>query len=305
MVEWHVVTGVVPPMSGDAWDETFHRYQQTPEYKKINRGMSLEDFKTIYYREYTHRILGRATGLAFVIPLLAFLARGAIPRSRLPAFLGIGFLFALQGLVGWFMVQSGLVDQPHVSHYRLTLHLLCALVLLAACLWYGFEYGLALPAAGQGRVSPLFKGLSVALLLAVCVQIAAGALVAGLKAGYISDTFPKMFGQWVPEGLWRMQPWIANLLENPAMVHFQHRWFGFVVLGMALALAVQLRREPALPPLRLGVLGILHLLLLQVVLGVAAVALHVPAALASLHQAVALAIFILALFVCHQVFRVR
>ena len=302
MVDWRVVTGVVPPLSAAAWDDTFYQYRQTPEYKEINRGMSLEEFKSIYYREYTHRILGRLTGLAFVVPLLVFLVRGALPRGHIPALLGIGILFAAQGLMGWFMVKSGLVDQPHVSHYRLMLHLLCALALLAGCLWLAFEHGLARDS--QRRIaSPPTRWWSVALLVGVCLQIAGGALVAGLKAGYISATFPRMFGQWIPQGLWSLEPWIANVVENPAMVHFQHRWFGFAVLVLALVLMVRVRREVSLPYLRTSATGVLYLILLQVVLGIVVIVLHVPVSLASLHQTVGLAIFVLTLFICHRAFR--
>ena len=306
MVEWKVVRGVVPPLNAAAWDETFAKYRHTPEYQKVNRGMTLEEFKYIYYREYGHRILGRLAGLAFVVPLFVFLVRGALPRRRIPAFLGIGILFAVQGVMGWFMVKSGLVDQPQVSHYRLTLHLLCALALLGACLWLGFKYSFAVPPTGAPlSASPFFKKLALVFTGAVCLQITAGALTAGLKAGHISATFPTMFGQWIPTGLGRLQPWIMNALENPVLVHFQHRWFGFVVAGLALALLVRVRREPALPHLRAGVRGVLHLILLQIALGIGVIVLHVPVWLASVHQAVALGIFGLALFICYRAFGSR
>ena len=170
---------MIPPLNAAAWDETFAKYRHTPEYQKVNRGMALEEFKYIYYREYGHRILGRLAGLAFVVPLFVFLVRGALPRRRIPAFLGIGILFAVQGIVGWFMVKSGLVDQPQVSHYRLTLHLLCALALLGACLWLGFKYSFAVPPTGAPlSASPFFKKLALVFTGAVCLQITAGALTA-------------------------------------------------------------------------------------------------------------------------------
>lgn len=304
MVEWHVATGVVPPLGAEAWNEVFSKYRQTPEYREINVDMSLEQFKRIYYREYSHRILGRLTGLSFVVPLFVFLVRGTLPWRRAPAYLAIGILFALQGLVGWLMVASGLIDQPQVSHYRLTLHLLCALALLAACLWLAFEHASVRPARLCGSASVPIRALSVALLLAICVQIAAGGLVAGLKAGHLSNTFPKMFGQWIPQGLMWMQPWIRNVVENHATVHFQHRWFAFVVLGTGLALVLRLRRESGYSSqLRVSTSVLFHFLLLQVLLGVVVIILQVPIALASLHQAVALAIFCLALFICHRIFR--
>lgn len=303
IVEWNVVTGILPPLSEAGWDDAFRKYQQTPEYLQVNADISLEGFKSIYHMEYTHRLLGRLTGLAFVVPLLLFIGRGAIPRERIPAFVVIGLLFALQGLVGWLMVKSGLIDQPRVSHLRLTLHLSCALVLLTACLWLAFGYTFGQPDLEHPQVSPQIRRLSVLFQAAVFLQIAAGGLVSGLKAGYISDSFPKMFGQWIPDGLGRMRPWISNMLDNPATVHFQHRWFAFVVLVLAVALVLRLRGEFLPSYLRISAIGALHLVLLQVLLGIGAIAMHVPAWMASLHQFVAIAILSTGLLICHRAFR--
>lgn len=303
IVEWNVVTGVAPPLSQAAWDDAFRQYQQTPEYLQVNVGMGLEEFKSIYYVEYGHRLLGRIAGLAFLVPLFVFFARGAILRPRLPAFAAIDLLFALQGLLGWLMVESGLIDQPRVSHLRLTLHLSAALLLLAGCLWLAFGYAFGQPAPTQPRVSPQLRRLSVVFLAVAGLQIVAGGLVAGLKAGYISDTFPKMLGQWIPDGLWRLQPWIANHLANPATVHFQHRWFAFVVLGVAAALARRARMELLPAYLRPAAVSTLHLTLVQILLGVGVVAMHMPVWMASLHQAVAVAVLAAALQVCHRAFR--
>lgn len=304
MVEWHVVADALPPVSQPAWEAAFAQYQQTPEYQQLNAGMSLGEYQAIYYREWGHRLLGRVTGLAFVLPLAFFLWRGMIPWRSLPTYGGIGLLFAAQALVGRSMVASGLVDQPQVSPYWLTFHLLCALVLLGACLWLGFESmqtsndGLL-----QGQVSPAIRRLSIALLVAVVLQIALGGLVAGMKAGHLSAAFPKMFGQWIPDGLGALEPWFSNLAENPVTVHFQHRWFGFVVLGIALALQIQRRR--ALLPARLcaSADAVLYLLLFQILIGVAVLLLHVATWAALLHQALALGIFAAALLHCHQLFR--
>ena len=137
MVEWHVVTGIVPPLSQAAWQAEFVKYQQTPEYQKVNAGMSLEGYQAIYYREYIHRMLGRLTGLVYVVPLFVFLVAGMIPRQKIKIYLLIGLFFAAQGFMGWYMVQSGLIDRPSVSHYRLTAHLLLALLILALCFWTG------------------------------------------------------------------------------------------------------------------------------------------------------------------------
>ncbi len=294
IVEWNVVTGVVPPLSAAAWEGEFAKYRQTPEYQLVNYGMGLDEFKFIYYMEFGHRLLGRLAGLLFVVPLLYFLCGRAIPRAHIPTYLGIGLLFALQGLVGWLMVKSGLGDRPQVSHLRLTLHLCCAFALLAACLWQVFGY-----LSSNAEVRPVPRAvrcLCAWLLAAICLQIAAGGLVAGLKAGYLADTFPKMFGAWVPAGLWSMQPPLVNLLNNATTVHFQHRFFAFVVLGLALALWVAARRTA----LKTGAGLILCLVAVQIGLGIGTVVAQMPLALASLHQAVAVALFAAALFVCHR-----
>ena len=298
IVEWNVVTGVVPPLGADAWESEFAKYRQTPEYQIVNYGMQLDEFKFIYYMEFGHRFLGRVAGLLFTVPLFFFLYRRAIPRIHIPSYLGIGLLFALQGLVGWLMVKSGLTDRPQVNHLRLTLHLSCALALLAACLWRAFDY--LSPASSVREIPRAARRLCLWLFAAICLQIAAGGLVAGLKAGHVSDTFPKMFGAWLPTGLWAMQPPLVNLLDNATTVHFQHRFFAFAVLALALALFAKLRDATAY--LKNGARLILALLGVQIALGIGTVVLHVPLALASLHQAVAVALFGTSLFLCHRAY---
>lgn len=298
MVEWHVVTGVIPPLSTEAWEEAYGDYQQSPEYKKINTGMGLDEYKSIYYMEYAHRILGRLVGLGFVVPLFIFLARGTIPWRCVTPYFGIGLLFALQGLVGWLMVQSGLIDDPHVSHYRLTLHLMCAVALLGACLWLAFGHAME-PSEEQAGPSPQLRILSMVLLAAVSVQLAAGGLVAGMKAGFVSNTFPKMRGQWLPDGLFALEPLLCNLGENHITLHFQHRWFAFVVLGLAVALMLRSKKEGCPRYLQSSSKSFLHLVFVQILLGIAVIVLSVPPWMASLHQTVGLALFALAVFICH------
>ena len=298
MVDWHVVTGILPPLSAESWRATFEAYRQTPEYAKINAGMTLEAYQGIYYREYIHRIAGRLAGLGYVLPLVYFLIRGAIPWRRCAPYLGIGLLFAGQGLMGWLMVQSGLVDVPHVSHYRLTLHLLLAVALLAACLWLGFDHAGTAPA--HPAASPATRRLGTALLAAVCVQIAIGGLVAGLRAGHVAATFPLMRGQWVPDGLWALSPWVRNPLANALTVHFEHRWFAFVVLVLALLLWQRVRREQAPPSLPPFASLSIALCLGQMLLGIATIAWGVPVWTASLHQVVGLLLFGLTLFIRYR-----
>ncbi len=299
IVEWNVITGVVPPLSADAWESEFAKYRQTPEYQIVNYGMTLDEFQFIYYMEFGHRLLGRVAGLLFVLPLIYFLLRQTIPRAQIPVYLGIGLLFALQGLVGWMMVKSGLVDRPQVDHLRLTLHLSCALALLAACLWQIFGY--LLPAQHTQAVSQSTRRLATWLFIAICLQIAAGGLVAGLKAGHISDTFPKMFGAWIPSGLWSMHPSLINLIDNAITVHFQHRFFAFAILILVLVLCAATRNSTTI--LKNGARLILGLTVLQIGFGIATVVMHVPLGLASMHQAIAVALFATTLFVCHRAYR--
>jgi len=299
IVEWNVITGVVPPLSADAWESEFAKYRQTPEYQIVNYGMTLYEFQFIYYMEFGHRLLGRLAGLLFVLPLVYFLLRQTIPRAQIPVYLGIGLLFALQGLVGWMMVKSGLVDRPQVDHLRLTLHLSCALALLAACLWQIFGY--LLPAQHTQAVPQSTRRLAAWLFIAICLQIAAGGLVAGLKAGHISDTFPKMFGAWIPSGLWSMHPSLINLIDNAITVHFQHRFFAFAILILVLVLCAATRNSTTI--LKNGARLILGLTVLQIGFGIATVVMHVPLGLASMHQAIAVALFATTLFVCHRAYR--
>ncbi len=298
MVDWHVVTGVVPPLSEADWDQKFSDYQKTPEYKKINVGMTMDEYRSIYYREYVHRIAGRLAGLGVALPLLLFLVRGTIPWRRSAPYLGIGVLFAFQGFMGWLMVQSGLVDMPHVSHLRLTLHLMLAIALLGVCLWLGFDHLMESLPPATAVASPSTVKLSFALLAAVCVQIALGGLMAGLKAGHVSATFPQIRGQWVPDGLWASSPWLSNLFANALTVHFEHRWFAFAILIIGVLLWRQVRRDgtsllPACAALFVAICCS------QILLGIATIAWGVPIATALMHQLAGLSLFALALFI-HQ-----
>ena len=300
IVEWQVITGVVPPLSEAAWQAAFVKYQQTPEYRHINHTMTLPEYKFIYYVEYSHRLLGRLTGLMLVIPLTIFLIGKTISRREGPLYLGLGLLFALQGVMGWYMVKSGLVDQPAVSHYRLTAHLLLALLLFGLCFWLALSKANQISTLKQmpGR-STIFE-LSLGLAVVLVIQITYGGLMAGLKAGYISDTFPLMFGYLVPPGLLSsFHPWPANLVANPVTVHFVHRWLAFIVLALAGFLFYQVRNRGYGHRLQLSVLAFLVLGAVQILLGLGVITWHVPLALALAHQAVALGLFALALLISY------
>ncbi len=302
IVEWDIVTGVVPPIGDTAWQETFEKYRQTPESQLINPEMTLPEYKFIYYMEYFHRLLGRLTGLLLVVPLIVFLIKRTIPLRKSPVYLGLAALFALQGFMGWYMVQSGLVDQPHVSHYRLTAHLLLALLLFAGCFWLGLNntFGTA-PLKAIPASSSSFK-LSLGLLGAIILQITYGGFVAGLKAGHISDTFPLMSGYLIPPGLlsW-LEPWPLNLISNPITVHFLHRWIALVVLALTLALYFEINKTARSRTIRVSAVALLLLVSVQILLGIAVIFWHVPISLALVHQAVALMLFAIGLYINHQV----
>ena len=298
MAEWRPLTGLLPPLSAEAWENAFGLYRDTPEYRIVNAGMTLADFKSIYWMEYIHRVLGRVVGLAYAVPLLVFLARRVIPMTRLPAFGLIGLLFAAQGVLGWWMVKSGLVNEPAVSQYRLAAHLLLALGLMGACLWLGLNYRLS--RATTSSAAAALRVPAVLFLAVVAVQIASGALMAGLKAGWVSATFPKMLGQWIPAGLWSQEPWIRNIFENQFTVHFQHRWLAFLVLATAVGLALRARRTELGGFLRRAASWALYLVVGQILVGVVVIFQGVPAWAASIHQTVGVATLALAVSIYHQ-----
>jgi cytochrome c oxidase assembly protein subunit 15 len=288
IVEWRPVTGAVPPLTASGWATEFQKYRASPEYQRVNRGMSLDAFKRIYWWEWGHRFLGRLIGAAFLLPLLFLQWRGLLdPRLKRRLWL----IFALggaQGAIGWWMVASGLVDRVDVAHERLAVHLAMACLILVAILWTA--HGLA-PA---GRPAPArLRHTATAILALVFVQIAAGGLVAGLKAGLIYDTWPLMDGAIVPSGLLFLDPPWRNLLDNHLTVQFVHRMLAYALVALAVLHAIDcMRRGAARHRRAAGIL--LAAILLQAALGIATLLLQVPFAPALLHQALAIVVLILA-----------
>ena len=225
ITEWQPIHGVIPPLSAAEWQEEFAKYQQIPEYQLINRGMTLAEFKGIFWWEWAHRFLGRFIGVAFLLPLIWFWATGRIGRSLAPQLAGIFVLGGLQGAVGWWMVASGLVERTDVSQYRLAVHLTLAFGILALIVWVA--RGLA-PRPTMGQAVP-GRGLARAIVALIFLQVFLGGIVAGLDAGLISATWPTMNGQWIPDGLWVVEPWWRNIFENPVTVQFDHRLVGYVL----------------------------------------------------------------------------
>ncbi|MBZ6378664.1 heme A synthase [Pacificimonas flava] len=274
IVEWKPVSGTLPPLSEQAWHDEFAAYQTSPEYQQINRGMSLSEYKNIYFWEWLHRLIGRLIGVAFALPLIWFWAKGAIPRGykpRLVALLGLG---ALQGVIGWWMVTSGLAQEPAVSHVRLAVHLNLALLIIALLVWTAADM-----LRGPARIS----GFGWAAAAVLFVQLVYGAFVAGLDAGYAYAEWPAMGGGLLPAYVGWLEPVWRNFVDNPTIVQFFHRWWAFVAFAMLIALGVKAmklgsRRTPIA----------LHLLVtLQVVLGIATLISGVEIWIAAAHQGVA------------------
>jgi cytochrome c oxidase assembly protein subunit 15 len=280
IVEWRPVTGVLPPFGEAAWEAELQKYRSSPEYQKVNRGMSIDEFKSIFWFEYWHRVLARLLGLLFALPLVWLWWRRRIPpRLRWPL-LGILLLGAAQGYMGWFMVKSGLVDIPRVSPYRLAAHLSLALLIYAGMFWLAL--GALWPQAGP-RARPRWRSLLAWLAACLVGTIIMGAFVAGLRAGYLYNTFPLMDGQWIPDGLGWLQPWWLNPFENPLTAQFLHRLLAMSSLALAALLWWIGRNDPLRE--RRRALGLLFVLvLLQASLGILTLLQHLPVWLGTLHQ---------------------
>lgn len=281
MVHWQPLH-VLPPLSEQAWQEELQAYRQSPEYQGVNRGMSIEAFKRIYWFEFSHRLLARGLGLVFALPLIWFLWRRKLPEPLRWPLIGIFVLGGLQGYMGWFMVSSGLVDVPRVSPYRLAAHLSLALLIMALMLW--FALGLLWSRPVVSLRSPLKRAATLTLIL-VSITIVSGAFVAGLKAGHVYNTFPLMAGRLVPEGFLGLDPVWRNLFENPATVQFLHRCLALTTLALCLYLPWRATRSDAPIAVRRIAWLIAFTALIQVTLGISTLLLFVPVPLAAAHQA--------------------
>lgn len=287
ITEWQPVVGVIPPHSHAQWQAEFEKYQQTPQYRSLNGGMSLDSFKTIFWWEWTHRLIGRLIGVVFLLPLLGFLWLGWIgPRLRARLWLIFG-LGALQGAVGWWMVASGLVQRVEVSQYRLATHLVLACVIYIAILWTALRLDdrpLAPPLPRRIRASAL------GLLFLVLLQIYLGALVAGLRAGYIYNTWPLIDGGFVPNParLFSIVPLWRNFFENPLTAQFDHRVLAYAVWLCALLHLIDVTATVKMGRALARALALFTLVTLQAALGIWTLLLVAPLPLSLLHQATAM-----------------
>jgi cytochrome c oxidase assembly protein subunit 15 len=300
ITEWQPIVGTLPPLSAADWQQAFDQYKRTPEYREVNQGMSLEAFKGIFWWEYFHRLLGRLIGVVFLLPFLWFAARRKLPEGYAPKLAGVFVLGGLQGAMGWYMVQSGLVDDPRVSQFRLAAHLGLAFVIFGALFWAALSllHRRSVERRSSARRSVARFAVGVAAL--VLLMVLSGGVVAGIRAGFAYNTFPLMNGAFAPPELFMVEPWWKNFFWNMATVQFDHR-----LIAYALAIAVGLlwwrtrRLDDAPARARRAALLLAAMVAVQVALGIATLLLVVPLPLAAAHQAGAVLVFAAALNVAH------
>jgi cytochrome c oxidase assembly protein subunit 15 len=298
MVEWKPLMGIIPPLSQHDWQDLFLKYQQFPEYQKINLGMTMSEFKFIFMFEYLHRVLGRLIGLLFFIPFVYFYFSGRISPQLLPKLLLMLVLGGCQGLMGWYMVKSGLIDVPHVSQYRLTAHLGLAIIIYGFIIWTAFGL-INKPSdqpSGLGKPACILSGL-------VFLMILSGGLVAGTKAGYAYSTWPLMGDHFIPMGLYDMSPAWLSAFENITTIQFNHRMFAYLIAILMIGFSVVALRSNITSKVRLGIYSMLVLLVVQISLGISTIVFHVPVATAAAHQVGAVALLTALLFVSHSLLR--
>lgn len=287
IVDWQPIMGILPPFSEQAWQQKFLLYQRFPEYQKVNLGMTLAEFKPLFWMEYGHRLWGRLMGLILLVPTLMAILKKPL-RSFLKPLCGVWILGGLQGFMGWYMVKSGLINDPSVSPYRLTTHLFLALIILALILWMLFPFmkpqGLPTSSASQEKSLTHWISLILGLML---TTICMGGFTAGLKAGHLYNTFPTMNGQWIPDDVWFLKPLWRNFFENPSMVQFCHRVLAISTWLMTIALIYRAWLLKLQSSTRKTIAAIGGLVTLQLLLGIATLLLQVPLLLGVLHQATA------------------
>lgn len=292
IVEWKPVTGTLPPLTQAHWNEAFEAYKAIPQYRELNSGMSLDEFKTIFWWEWSHRLLGRVIGLVYLLPFLWFLWSGVLTselKKRLWVIFGLG---GLQGAVGWWMVASGLTKRVEVSQYRLATHLVLALVIFAAIVWTVRQLTDRTPVAANRRL----RLTSVVLLWLTFLQIYFGALVAGLRAGRVFNTWPEIDGALIPSAarLFFEEPWWRNLFDNVLTVQFEHRMTAYALLALAIWHAVDAVLSRADRTVINGALWMVAAITVQAMLGILTLLYQVPIDLALAHQAMALVVLTLA-----------
>jgi cytochrome c oxidase assembly protein subunit 15 len=297
ITEWNPVSGAIPPLSEQAWQVEFAKYQQTPEFQQVNFNMDLEEYKYIFWIEWIHRFIARFAGLFYAIPVFYFLFTRKILLKDFGVYFLMGMLFISQAFAGWVMVASGLVDRPAVSHFNLTIHLLLALTLLGLSLWtaLGHYYGFA--EAGKRAPWSLPSKLALLSFLVLLIQITYGGFTAGLKAGHVSDTWPLMFGKLVPPNLFNS---FINIFESPQTIVFIHRWFGWLGLLLVPYVFWGVKKQNYPADIQNGLKWLVAVVVMQITLGVLTVLSYVNLWVALIHQANAILLFALAVYLIHR-----
>jgi cytochrome c oxidase assembly protein subunit 15 len=280
MVDWKLFAGSIPPINNQQWVETFELYKQFPEFQKQNYMFTLEEFKNIFFWEYIHRLLGRLIGLVFIIPFIYFLIKKRLSRKLTLQCTVLLFMGASQGAIGWWMVKSGLVNNPDVSHFRLATHLITAFLTFS----YTFWVALSLIYPNKSHQNITLHKLSFILMIVVVIQIIYGAFVAGLGAGKVYNTWPKMNNDWIAESVYAMTPFWSNFVNGIAGVQFIHRTFAFVVLGLIIYIFYQSRKTPLIQLEKNAINLLLITVFFQMVLGIITLVLGVPIWLGVIHQ---------------------
>ncbi|MDR9407204.1 MAG: COX15/CtaA family protein [Balneolaceae bacterium] len=289
MVDWNPIMGAIPPLSDAQWEETFEQYKQFPEYQQINYNMELSEFKTIFFWEYIHRLIGRILGLVFIVPFAWFVIKKKIDSKNIKRGIILFTLGLSQGFLGWFMVMSGLVDIPEVSHYRLAAHLLLAFTIVGFCIWYALD--LTPSANPREETVKELRWWLYGLMGLLVIQIIYGAFVANMQAGHVYNTFPKMYEHWAPPELWVIEPLILNFFDNIVTVQWIHRVFGTLIGLIAIAIWIRSFILDTTFFTKKWSLSLLAIVLAQYLIGVFTLVFHVPIWLGVLHQAMALVLF--------------
>ncbi|XP_058399721.1 cytochrome c oxidase assembly protein COX15 homolog [Diceros bicornis minor] len=310
MVDWHLIKEMKPPTSQEEWEAEFQKYQQFPEFKILNHDMTLAEFKFIWYMEYSHRMWGRLVGLAYILPAAYFWRKGWLSRSMKGRVLALCGLVCFQGLLGWYMVKSGLEEKPdshdipRVSQYRLAAHLGSALVLYCASLWTSLSLLLPQHKLPETRQLLWLRRFAHGTAGLVFLTALSGAFVAGLDAGLVYNSFPKMGESWIPQDLLTFSPILRNVFENPTMVQFDHRILGITSVTAVTALYFLSRRIPLPPRTKVAAATLLALAYTQVGLGISTLLMYVPTVLAAAHQSGSLALLSVALWLMNELRRV-
>ncbi len=301
IVEWQPIVGTMPPITQQDWNDLLEKYRATPQYQQINKGMSIEEFKSIFWWEYFHRLLGRLIGLVFFIPFVYFLLRKQIDRSLGIKLTGIFILGGLQGFMGWYMVMSGLVNDPHVSQYRLTAHLGLAFIIFAALFWVAL--GLLSPEKENSRSNEDMQNLrrfSFGLTALIFMMVLSGGFVAGIRAGLAYNTFPLMNGHFIPPDLFVLEPWYRNFFDNMTTVQFDHRMIAWILAFSVPLFWYKSRKIELSKTTYLACNLFLLMLAIQISLGIATLLHVVPIPLAASHQGGAVLLFAASLWVSHR-----